>query len=132
MNDLINERDNMKVMFKNVCCIFIVVIFGSSSIAIASEFSTNQRLIQKIRFYPAERPQHTGYQDVAIVTLASGTISGDKGTCSSMEFAVLNSDKSLISVLLAARIARLPISVAVEKNLTHGNGTFCRIVKVEM
>ncbi|MFC1751085.1 hypothetical protein ACFL2V_20035 [Pseudomonadota bacterium] len=107
--------------------------FISTPVMAAEEFETDKRQIQKIRFYSAERPLHLGYQDIAIVSVNSGTIAYGSATgCNSEEFAVLNTDKSLISSLISARVAGIEVILAVEKTSTHGNGNFCRIVKVEM
>jgi len=105
----------------------------TSHLISAEEFETGNRKIEKIRFYGAERPSHIGYQDIAIVQLELGTLNhGTLGACNPTNFSVLNSDKALISALLTARASSLNVVLAVEKNSTYGNGTFCRVVKVEM
>lgn len=111
----------------------ILGIIVSSSVVSADEFGTSLRQIEKIRFYSAERPTHVGYQGIAIVHLSPGTITyGNLAGCNSSQFSVLNSDKSLISSMIAARVAEIGVIISVENSSTFGNGTFCRIVKVEM
>jgi len=108
-------------------------MIGYTGTVSASEFATSKQQIEKIRFYSAERPAYIGYQEIAIVKLSSGGIASGSATgCHTTEFAVLNSDKSLISALMSAYVANIEVILAVEKDFTHGNGNFCRIVKVEI
>lgn len=112
--------------------LLLIALVFVSPLSIAEEFETDRRGIEKIRFYGAERPSNPTYTGIAIVKLESGGISGNQGTCRTNEFAVLNSDKSMLSALLSARFATEKVALTIEKDMKYGNGTFCRVVKVDV